>query len=179
MKTIFTSLLLSLFILSGSGVAYADRHDGVGKGERQEQKDRSRNKKQDKRRSGMDLHKDSKMKNEPRHPVPAPRRASPAPRHKTPAPPLPAPRGYAPVPPPPPERLGHMVSYATRGCKDVNVWQIDHDTYIVRYCRGGRYYTRYIYPYIGRYGERSQVSINWQPMSPWLFIPPIQLNINL
>lgn len=83
------------------------------------------------------------------------------------------------MPPPPPPRLPHMVNYATRGCHDVAVWQVDAVTFLVKYRRGGRWYTRYVYPYAEEYGAPTLISVNWQPMSPWTLIPPIQLNINL
>ncbi|MDE6335486.1 MAG: hypothetical protein K2L34_02840 [Muribaculaceae bacterium] len=83
------------------------------------------------------------------------------------------------MPPPPPPRLPHMVNYATRGCQDVAVWQVDPETFLVRYRRGGRWYTRYVYPYAERYGAPTLISVNWQPSAPWTLIPPIQLNINL
>lgn len=83
------------------------------------------------------------------------------------------------MPPPPPPRLPHMVNYATRGCHDVAVWQVDAETFLVKYRRGGRWYTRYVYPYAEEYGAPTLISVNWQPLSPWTLIPPIQLNINL
>ncbi len=88
---------------------------------------------------------------------------------------------YRPTPPPPPPhpRLNQMVRYATRGCHDVDVWQVDFNTYVVRYRKGNRIFTQYIYPEMGRYGRPSLISVNWQPMAPWTLIPPIQLNINL
>lgn len=85
---------------------------------------------------------------------------------------------HAPAPPMPP-RLKHMVHHATRGCHDVDVWQVNHDTYIVKYRKGRRYYTQYLYPYSERYGNINLISLNWQPLSPWNLIPRIQLNINL
>lgn len=93
-------------------------------------------------------------------------------------PPPPPPRHYGPVPPPPP-RLAHMVRHATRGCHDVRVWQIDADTYIVKYRRGHRWYTQRIYPYDEIYGSPGTISVNWMPESPWNLIPSVHLNINL
>lgn len=87
------------------------------------------------------------------------------------------------TPPPPPAsmppRFSPMLSKITKGCHDVNVWQIDHDTYIVKYRKGNRHYTRRFYPYADRYGKASLINVNWQPLSLWTLIPPIQLNINL
>ena len=77
----------------------------------------------------------------------------------------PCPGSYGrPTPPPPPhhrpammppghrypDRLGHMVSRAARGARNVSVWQVDNNTYVVRYFKKGRYYTRYLYPYATR-----------------------------
>ena len=112
-----------------------------------------------------------------RHHTPPP---PPRPRRYAPPPPPPRrPNHYAPVPPPPPPHLGYMVDYVTRGCRDVAVWQIDYNTYIVKFRRGNRFYTQYLYPYDDMYGDRSLITVNWQPLSPWTLIPPIQLNINL
>lgn len=72
-----------------------------------------------------------------------------------------------------------MVRYATRGCHDVDVWRIDDESYIVRYRKGHKYYTRRIYPYANRYGVVTVIAPNWQPLSPWINIPPVQININI
>ncbi len=119
----------------------------------------------------------------PAHPAPAHRPGKPVP----PPPPAPVMRpgtgaAFHPgpaMPPPPPPRLPHMVRYATRGCHDVAVWQVSPDTYLVKYRRGGRWYTQYVYPYAERYGAPTLISVNWQPLSPWTLIPSVQLNINL
>lgn len=190
MKRIFTILLLSMFMAIGTGETFADRHDGHGR-DRKEQhykgrpggKDRNHGKdhhdKKYKENKKHDKHKDYRhdKRGDYRHDK---RHARPAPRHYAPAPPRRHHTGrYAPPPPPPPPRLGHMVRYATRGMQDVAVWQVSHDTYIVKYRHGNRYYTRYLYPYAERYGNPSVISVGWQPLSPWTLIPPIQLNINL
>ncbi len=117
----------------------------------------------------------------------APTPVPPGHHHGAPVPPPPPapvmrPAGgfhFGPALPPPPPRLPYMVDYVTRGCHDVNVWQVSSDTFIVKYRRGGRWYTQYLYPYSEMYGNPTLISINWQPLSPWTFIPPIQLNINL
>lgn len=70
-----------------------------------------------------------------------------------------------------------MVRYVSRGGRDVRVWQISDDAYIVRYLLGGRYYTQRIYPYSGRYGGRSVININWTPSASWLFIPEINIHL--
>ena len=52
-----------------------------------------------------------------------------------------------------------MVAYAARGGRDVKVWRVSDDTYVVKYlCRGGRHYTQRLYPYSGRYGSRGVVN---------------------
>lgn len=118
----------------------------------------------------------------PNHPAPAPNRPVPgrpgigAPAHHPTY--HPQPGNYAPVPPPPPY-LGSMVRQLTRGCNDVAVWQIDPNTFIMRYRRGLRYYTQVLYPYAYRYERPTLISVNWAPMEPWTFIPSINLNINL
>lgn len=71
-------------------------------------------------------------------------------------------------------RLREMVGRATYGARDVNVWQIDRYTYIVRFHRGGRWYTQKIYPYGGRYGELYEINSRWTPEKPW-----ININISL
>lgn len=97
---------------------------------------------------------------------------------------------HRPTPPPPrhhyhhgpmhpPVNLGHMVAYLTRGCSDVAVWQIDYDTYIVKYRRGNRLYTQHFYPYYDEYASPSRISVGWRPSSPWNLIPSINLNINI
>lgn len=205
MKKIITCMFLSLFLMVGSVEVFADNHGDRGK-DRKEQRDNRRGGRNENRDNGKNNrrgapnnshgnkgndkkekdYRPGKQHNDLRpgkgHSMPAPGhgmgRPAPAPvRHHTPPPP-PRPRHYAPAPPPPP-RLSHMVRYATRGCRDVAVWQIDYDTYIVKYRRGNRYYTQYLYPYADRYGDRSLITVNWEPLSPWTLIPPIQLNINL
>ena len=196
MKQIVTCILLSLFFAIGTSEAYADRHNDRGH-DRKEQRDKDRrsNKKYDRKHDRHDRHDNGyKPNKKDRHNKgygdyrPPKGHSMPAPGHGMgrPVPPPvrhyshpPRPRHHAPVPPPPPPRLSHMVRYATRGCRDVAVWQINPDTYIVKYRRGNRYYTQYLYPYDDIYGDRSLITVNWQPLSPWTLVPPIQLNINL
>lgn len=141
MRRITITLILSLFLAMGSGVAYADRHNDNH--HRYEQREKGR----------KNHHRDFR------------------PRHGNK-------RHYAPVPLPPPH-LCKMVRYATRGSRDVAVWQISPDTYIVKYRKGNRYYTRRLYPYSNRYGTPNHISVNWVPKSPWTFIPSINVNIDL
>lgn len=179
MRRICLLLIVSLFIGLGSTNVYADNHHGKG-GPRQEQRhDSHKNNKNgkgkhDNKKPGKD-HGKKPGNNHIGRPGNGfgPGNVHPQPVHKAPH------RvNHRPTPPPPP-RLPHMVSYMTRGCHDVNVWQIDYDTYIVKYRKGNRFYTRRFYPYANRYDNPSLISVNWQPMSPWTLIPPIQLNINL
>ncbi len=189
MRRITITLILSLFLALGTGVAYADRHNDR---DRHEQRDRGRGNNNrshghrpggDKGRDRWDNHKGHKPdKSWNKH------NSAPRPGHGygRPAPPPPPPRPhhyrpshYAPAPPPPPPHLGNMVRYATRGCRDVAVWQISPDTYIVKYRKGNRFYTRRLYPYANRYDAPNLISVNWAPMSPWTLIPSIHLNINL
>lgn len=195
--------MLSLFLVCGTCDAFANGNNDRGR-DRKEHRDNHRsnprnhnNKKNDKYRPGKDNKKHNNDKyrpggnNRPGNPgngyyKPKPNHAAMPPGRPvnnyrpvpTPPPPPPAPPHYAPAPPPPP-RLAYMVRHATRGCHDVNVWQVDPETFVVRYKHGNRFYTRYLYPYSNIYGAPSLITVNWQPRSPWTFIPPIQLNINL
>lgn len=171
MRRMMTYLILSLFIAVGSVETFADRHDSRGKDrERHEQRDKASKKRKDYKKG-----KDNRKGHGDGWSLPASGKKAPMPRN------------YAPSPhhyqnhhtSPPPPCLGHMVRYATNGCNDVAVWQVDPYTYIVKYRKGRRYYTRMLYPYADRYGEPNTISINWQPLSPWNLIPSINLNINL
>lgn len=76
-----------------------------------------------------------------------------------------------------PDRLGHMVSRAARGARNVSVWQVDNNTYVVRYFKKGRYYTRYLYPYANRYGAVQVLAPAWQPLSSWFTVPSVKVNL--
>lgn len=217
MRRKFTYLLLSLFLLVGSGQAFADRNDNHGGKARQEH--RGNNKQNNNNNKHGNKHKDKnygRPVNSSNHGYGKPGNSKPNtgkpgnphpgqgnPHHNQgkpdyrpgghhnsrpvpPPPPAPVMRpgfgaAYNPGPalPPPPPRLPHMVNFATRGCQDVAVWQVSPDTYIVKYRKGPHWYTRYVYPYADQYGAPTLISVNWQPLSPWTLIPPIQLNINL
>lgn len=192
MRPIVTSLILSLFLSIGTNVAFADRHRDHRDRDRQEQRDRNHRSDRHYGNSvarpgdrGEKRHKDKYIdrrhdnrKHDKRYRPVNGYRPAPPPQHYRPVPP-PPPRRYGPVPPPPPPRLAPMVRYATIGCRDVDVWQIDYDTYIVRYRRGNRFYTQRIYPYRDVYGPRNTISVNWTPSDPWVAVPSIHLNINL
>lgn len=72
-----------------------------------------------------------------------------------------------------------MVHHAARGGRDIDVWMINADTYVVRYRLGGVLYAQYIYPNAGRYGARTRISVNWSPLSPWIPVPSVNFNINI
>ena len=168
MRRIFTLLLLSLFLSVGSVEAFADKHDKGGP--RQEQKFNKKNNK------GKAENKKDKGNGHNMRPGSAPG-VQPGKGHKPAVAPSPQPVHHRPTSTPP--RLHNMVSNITRGCHDVNVWQIDDETYIVKYRKGNRFYTRRFYPYANRYDSPSLINVNWQPQSLWNLIPPIQININL
>lgn len=153
MRRLLAVSLLSLFLLSGTGYAYADHHRGGShyKG-RKEQKF-------DKRRSNGKKH------------------------HGHPAPPAYRPKHYNHAYHYPTysvhDNLGYMISRIASGGRDVNVWQVNEGTYVVRFRKGNHLYAQYLYPYEGRYGKRNTISVNWAPLSPWALIPSIHLNINI
>ena len=191
MRKIASYLLLSLFLMAGTSSAYADHRNDHREGFK---KEHHKDHKKDSKKAGKE-HEKRMKKGEKRHDKwdkkPGNLRPGPAPinrpgNHR----PGPAPKpvyrpggnhhGASPVmAPPPPPRLEHMVKHACRGGKFVDVWRVSHDTYVVKYRKGNRYYTRYLYPYAERYGNPALISINWQPQTPWVLIPPIQLNINI
>lgn len=75
------------------------------------------------------------------------------------------------------KQLRKMIRYAARGGRDVHVWRVSDDTYVVKYYRGGHYYTQRLYPYTGRYGSRGIINVNWSPESYWTLLPSININI--
>ncbi len=177
-------LIVSLFIALGSSSAYADNRNNNG-GPRQEQKGnigkKGNGNKGNMGKPGNGNKGNVGMPGNPGNPGNAGGPGnSPAPGNRV----QPRPNNnpvhqvsHRPVNAP--SRLPNMVSQITKGCHDVNVWQIDDETYIVKYRKGNRYYTRRIYPYSNSYGNPSLISINWQPLLLWSLIRPIQLNINL
>lgn len=186
MKRIITCMLLSLFLTAGTGGVMASTGKSPDKKEQRDKRSdgRKHNNKKD-RDKGKRRGKGKDYRPGKGHSLPAPGHNASRPvrapgyhhvggSHHTPPPPCR--HHHTPAPPP---HLSRMVRHATRGCRDVAVWQVNHDTYIVKYRKGRRYYTQYLYPYSGRYGDCSLITVNWQPLSPWTLIPPIQLNINL
>lgn len=183
MRRSIVMMLLSLFLLSGSGYAYADNHRGGQDKGRKEQKydrrptgnkDKGANKKVEKNRPERKPGNVGNVHNpQPQRPVaPAPPKApGHAPRHYNHAYHYP---NYSVH-----DNLGYMVSRVTRGGSDVNVWQVDPNTYVVKFRRGPRMYAQYLYPYEGRYGACNAISLDWAPLSPWSLIPSVHLNINL
>lgn len=204
MRRIATSIVVILSLLFGSGHAFADNHGKDNREKKEHRMDRgSRERPGNKNHDNRDKRYDKNKKDHNHHgngarPGNSNRPGNgykPGPGHNNHPgnnfgpghgqgmrPPRPGhAAAYRPTPPPPPPhpRLNQMVRYATRGCHDVDVWQVDFNTYVVRYRKGNRIFTQYIYPEMGRYGRPSLISVNWQPMAPWTLIPPIQLNINL
>lgn len=171
MRRIVTSLLLSLFILSGTGVAFADRHHD-------RDHDRKEYRHNDRRHDNGHRKENKKEKHGKKWNAP-----KPTPRHNAmPTPPREHTARHTPPPPPRHDfhaNLGPMVRHAGRGARDIDVWQINADTYVMRYRVGRHFYTRYLYPGSGRYGRPSLISVNWSPMTPWIPVPTISLNINI
>ena len=157
MKRLSVLLTLSILLLSGSGVAYADKHNNRGRDhDRKEQRFIRHDNRGKGNRNGSAHHKfDNKW-------------------HKTPPPPAPAPSRYDIERN---HRFHEMVARAAYGGSDVRVWRINHDTYIVKYRKGRRWYTRKFYPYSNRYDAPGIININWNPMSAWTLIPSVNINI--
>lgn len=78
-----------------------------------------------------------------------------------------------------PPKLDYMVRHIDRGAKDVSVWQVDYNTYVVRYRKGHKWYKRLFNPYTGHYSSPALINVNWQIPGSWIQIPPIQININI
>lgn len=169
MRRLISTLLLSLFLVSGN-IVFADRHDRKGhdKGRiehridrnkhHDKKNDRDHNKRHDNhgRFDGHDRYSPKHNYREPKHNI------RPQVRYHRPA---------------PDRELRRMVAYAARGGRDVRVWRIDEDTFIVKYLLGGRYYTQRLYPFSGRYGSRGVVNINWNPLSSWTLLPSINISL--
>ena len=181
MRRLLATSLLSIFLLSGTGYAYADHHRGGSHDkDRKEQrfdkkryngkKDKGHDKKRYDRPPGNVGHIKYKVPKPPKH-------------HGHPAPPAYRPKHYNHAYHYPTysvhDNLGYMISRIAGGGRDVNVWQVDEGTYVVRFRKGNHLYSQYLYPYEGRYGKRNTISVNWTPLSPWALIPSIHLNINL
>jgi hypothetical protein len=167
MRTIFTTLIVALFLSLGSVSSYA----GNDRGNRHEPPRREQHDKKSKK-DKKDKKDKKKWEKEQKKRAKAIRKNPPAPpRHSAPRPGA-GHHGH-------PDRLGYMVKHATKGCHDVKVWRVDDESYIVRYRKGRKHYTRRIYPYSNRYGAITLINSNWQPLAPWVAIPPIQININI
>lgn len=101
-------------------------------------------------------------------------------------------------------QLAKMVKHASHGARDVMVWNVSPGVYVVKYWRGGHYWTQYLYPGVGRYGDRVRlvmdgpgrwymgsdrrncyheengglrVYLNGTPGNPWTLIPSVELDI--
>lgn len=157
MRRIITSLLLSIFVIAGSSTALADKHNGNHGHNGNHKYDygysshyqKDREKEYKKARKQEEKYWKAQQKADKRYYKDRDR------------------------------ELRKMVAYAARGGRDVSVWQISPDTYIVKYYRGGRYYTQRLYPYSGRYGSPGLININWSPESAWTLLPSININIPL
>ncbi len=182
MRRLLVTSLLSLFLLSGTGFAYADHHRGdrhdKGRKEQRFDKKRPGDKKDEwhhksfgerrpDRPHGNARHISHRPPKHPKHPE------HPAfhPRHYNHAYHYPSYTVH--------DNLGYMVSRITREGRDVNIWQVDPYTYVVRFRKGNHLYAQYLYPYEERYGRCNTISINWTPLSPRALIPSLHLNINL
>lgn len=75
------------------------------------------------------------------------------------------------------KKLKKMIKYACRGGRDIDVWEISPDVYVVRYYLNGHYYSQRLYPGSGRYGARGIVNVNWAPSPGWSLLPSININI--
>lgn len=160
MRRIITSLILSLFILSGTGVAFADKHKHHDRDRYEYSHDRRHSYKHYKYDDDDDYYKHMKKARKAEKKYWKERRKM---EHRYY-------RDYD-------HQLRKMVAYAARGGRDVRVWRISDDTYLVKYYRGGRYYTQRLYPYSGRYGSRGIVNVNWNPLASWTLLPSINISI--
>lgn len=194
MRRLIVTTFLSLFLISGTGMAFADNHRGGnhdkgrkeqkfdkkrpdGNKDRGRSKDRGRNKDKghnkghDNKGHGFRPGNSGHFNHQPQMPPAPPVHNGYRPKHYNHAYHYPTYSIH--------DNLGFMISQIARGGRDVNVWQVDPYTYVVRFRKGNHMYAQYLYPYEGRYGERSTISVNWAPLSPWTLIPGIHLNINL
>ncbi|MDE7437172.1 MAG: hypothetical protein K2M93_01680 [Muribaculaceae bacterium] len=192
MKKFTLSLLLSILLAGGySGAAFADKHHNNGR-DHQEHRDNRFDKRNNKHNENhnkgnhnkwKDSHKNHGNNNhwDKKH---GPNHGPNHPNHP----------GWRPTPPPPPRPVpGHhhgynierdprfhkMIAHAINGGTDYRVWRVSHDTYIVKYRKGRRWYTRRFYPYDNRYDAPGVININWNPMSAWTLLPSININIPL
>lgn len=162
MRRLIVSTLLSLFLISGTGLAFADHHRG-GDHEKGRKEQRYHKKRHD-HKHGKEVHNRHRPQLPPSLPAYRPKHHNHAYHYQH----------YSIH-----DNLAYMVSRITRGGRDVNVWQVNPNTYVVRFRKGNHLYAQYLYPYEGRYGKRNTISVNWVPQSPWALIPSIHLNIDL
>lgn len=162
MKRIFTALILSLFIMSGTGVAYADKHKHHDKDRYEHRHDRRPDYHHGKHDKDYFKDREKYYKKARKAEKKYWKERRKAEKHYY--------KDYD-------HRLRKMVAYAARGGRDVRVWRVNDDTYVVKYYRGGHYYTQHLYPYSGRYGSRGVVNVNWNPLSSWTLLPSININI--
>lgn len=176
MKKFTLTLLLSILLVSGSsGIAYADKHHNNGWNNKEHRDNRfdKNNKKHDKNHNKNNSHKNhgnNPWNNKGPHNNPSWRPTPPPPPHHAPAPH----HGYAIERDP---KFHKMIAKAAYGGTDVKVWRVSYDTYIVKYRKGRKWYTRRFYPYANRYDAPGVININWNPLSAWTLLPSVNINI--
>ncbi|MDE6339567.1 MAG: hypothetical protein K2K97_07245 [Muribaculaceae bacterium] len=173
MKRFTVTLLLSIFLACGSGVAFADNHHGSNRN-RHEHREKPRKPSFSNDHRGKGPKEFGKPAHGPQGPAKhfdkRPHHTDERYRkqhHK-------AERRYEIEQD---RRFHAMVANAARGGSDVRVWRINPDTYIVKYRIGHRWYTRRFYPHTGRFDAPGIININWNPMSGWTLLPSININI--
>lgn len=180
MKRLTVLIIFSMLLMTGTGVAYADKHNNKGKGhDRKEQRFDHRDNRGNNKHNGRDKKADHYKFDSKGHNSPGWGNGHSKRNNKV----------WAPAPPPPPapdpyrydiernHRFQQMVARAAYGGSDVRVWRIDRDTYIVKYRKGRRWYTRKFYPYSNRFDAPGLININWNPLSAWTLLPSININI--
>lgn len=167
MKRIFSILIIGLFLISGSGTAFADHHHykfGRSISEYRHSKHHDDDDDDYKKHYKKHREKEKKYYKKLREREKKYYKKVYGHKHKH--------HGYDHD-----KQLRKMIRYAARGGRDVHVWRVSDDTYVVKYYRGGHYYTQRLYPYTGRYGSRGIINVNWSPESYWTLLPSININI--
>ncbi len=165
MRRLITTALLSLFLVSGN-IMLADNHNnhrnnGNARTENRNSRDNNRDRKNTvwKVKGGKsNNHGNGNVRHNPGYDKRPVVNVNRPPKH-------------------PENQLRQMVAHVAPGAGDVMLWQIDPETYIVKYLLGGKYYTQRLYPYSGRYGSRGVVNINWNPLSSWTLLPSINITL--
>lgn len=162
MRRVITTVILSLFIITGTGAAFADKHHKSYDHGNYEYRGHDRHPdygKYDRHHKDMGRYKEYKKAHKyNKHWKGHKRKAYGSYKDYN----------YT---------LHKMIAYAARGGKDVRVWRISDDTFIVKYYRRGHYYTQRLYPHSGRYGSRGIVNVSWSPHPSWILIPSVNVSI--